>query len=111
MSPAGRGAATRPAAIAHGLTAHHGIVGKAIQNGNVLAHTLLGFTRENYWAADTLTALVGQSPSKAQHVTPAIVLAGIEDSTSTETWRRPDALSARYFEQLAAWGYGLGSDQ
>ncbi|TFD75310.1 hypothetical protein [Cryobacterium psychrophilum] len=73
----------------------------------MLAHTLLGFTRENYWAADKLTALVGHSPSKAQHVTLAIVLAGIEESTSKETWRRPDALSARYFEQLAAWGYGL----
>ena len=47
------------------------------------------------------------SPTKAQHVRLTIVLAGIEDSTSKETWRYPDAHNARYFEQLAAWGYNL----
>ena len=96
-----------PKAIAHGLTVQHGVVGKAIQNGNVLAHTLLGLERANYWSADKLSALVEHSPTKAQHVTLAIVLAGIEDSTSKETWRYPDAHNARYFEQLAAWGYNL----
>ncbi|TFC83397.1 ParB/RepB/Spo0J family partition protein [Cryobacterium cheniae] len=94
-------------AIALGLTVHHSVVGKANQNGNVLAHTLLGLERANYWSADKLSALVEHSPTKAQHVTLAIVLAGIEDSTSKETWRYPDAHSARYFEQLAAWGYNL----
>ncbi|MBG6059802.1 ParB family chromosome partitioning protein [Cryobacterium sp. MP_M5] len=94
-------------AIAVGLTVHHGVVGKAIQNGNVLAHTLLGLERANYWSADKLSALVDHSPTKAQHVTLAIVLAGIEDSTSKGTWRYPDAHSALYFGQLAAWGYNL----
>ncbi|POH62979.1 chromosome partitioning protein [Cryobacterium zongtaii] len=94
-------------AIAVGLTVHHSMVGKAIQNGNVLAHTLLGLKRADYWSRDKLSALVERSPTKAQHVTLAIVLAGIEDSTSKETWRYPNATSARYFEQLAAWGYGL----
>ncbi|TFC94385.1 ParB/RepB/Spo0J family partition protein [Cryobacterium sinapicolor] len=94
-------------AIALGLTVHHAVVGKALQNGNVLAHTLLGLERANFWSADTLSALVEHSPTKAQHVTLTIVLAGIEDSTSKETWLYPDAHSARYFEQLAAWGYNL----
>ena len=94
-------------AITVGLTVHHSMVGKAIQNGNVLAHTLLGMKRANYWDADKLAALVEKTPTKAQHVSLAIVLAGIEDSTSKETWRYPNAHSARYFEQLAAWGYGL----
>lgn len=94
-------------AITVGLTVHHSMVGKAIQNGNVLAHTLLGMKRANYWDADKLAALVEKTPTKAQHVSLAIVLAGIEDSTSKETWRYPNAHNARYFEQLAAWGYGL----
>ena len=63
--------------------------------------------RANYWSADKLSALVEHSPTKAQHVTLTIVLAGIEDSTSKETWRYPDAHSARFFEQLAGWGYNL----
>jgi ParB family chromosome partitioning protein len=35
------------------------------------------------------------------------VLGGIESSTSKNTWRHPEATYARYFEQIAAWGYGL----
>lgn len=54
-----------------------------------------------------LAALVERSPVKAQHVTLAVVLGGIEDSTSKGTWRYPEASNALYFAQLAAWGYGL----
>ena len=56
---------------------------------------------------DKLAALVERSPVKAQHVTLAVVLGGIEDSTSKGTWRYPEASNALYFAQLAAWGYGL----
>ena len=94
-------------AIAFGLTVHHGVVGKAIQNGNVLAHTLLGLERAHYFSPDKLSALVEHFPTKAQHATLAIVLAGIEDSTSKGTWRYPDTHSARYLEQLSTWGYSL----
>lgn len=73
----------------------------------MLAHTLLGLERANYWSADKLSALVEHSPTKAQHVILSIVLAGIEDSSSKETWRHPNAYNARYLEQLVAWGYGL----
>jgi ParB family chromosome partitioning protein len=93
--------------IAQGLTMHRREVGSAATNGNTLAHTLLGIERGGYWDADKLTALLDHSPTKSQHVALAVVLGGIEDSTSKETWRYPSVIKALYFEQLAAWGYGL----
>jgi ParB family chromosome partitioning protein len=93
--------------IAQGLTTHRRDVGTAITNGNALAHTLLSVTREGYWAADRLAVLVEQSPARTQHVTLAIVLAGIEASTSKNTWRYPDSTKSDYFTQLASWGYSL----
>lgn len=44
--------------IVQGLAVNHGIVGKAVQGGNILAHTLLGVKRDNYWTGDKLGALV-----------------------------------------------------
>lgn len=93
--------------IAEGLTVHRREVGSAATNGNTLAHTLLGIERGGSWDSDKLAALVEHSPVKAQHVTLAVVLGGIEDSTSKQTWRYPEASKALYFAQLAAWGYGL----
>jgi len=93
--------------IAQGLTVHRHEVGTAVANGNALAHTLLGITREGYWESDKLAALVEQSPTRTQHVTLAIVLGGIEASTSKNTWRYPEPTKAAYFSQLAAWGYSL----
>lgn len=93
--------------IAQGLTMHRREVGGAATNGNTLAHTLLGIESGGYWDADKLTALLDHSPTKSQHVALAVVLGGIEDSTSKETWRYPSVIKALYFEQLAAWGYGL----
>ena len=93
--------------IAQGLTVHRAAVGSAVTNGSVLAHVLLGIERGGYWDADKLAALVEHSPTKAQHVTVAVILGGIEDSTSKGTWRYPDASKALYFQQLAAWGYAL----
>jgi len=92
---------------AQGLTVHRREVGSAIGNGNTLAHTLLGIERGGYGAADKLAALVERSPGRVAHVTLAIVLGGIEDSTSKITWRYPEAIKGAYFAQLAAWGYGL----
>jgi ParB family chromosome partitioning protein len=93
--------------IAQGLTVHRRDVGSAVTNGNTLAHTLLGIERGGFWDADKLAALIEHSPAKVQHVALAIVLGGIEDSTSKNTWRNPEPAKARYFEQLAKWGYGL----
>jgi ParB family chromosome partitioning protein len=93
--------------IAQGLTVHRRDVGSAVTNGNTLAHTLLGIERGGFWDADKLAALIEHSPAKVQHVTLATVLGGIEDSTSKNTWRYPEAAKALYFEQLAKWGYGL----
>lgn len=93
--------------IAQGLTTHRREVGTAVGNGNNLARTLLSIERSGYYEGDKLAAFIGQSPGKAQHVTLAIVLGGIEDSTSKATWRYPNPVSALYFKQLAAWGYGL----
>jgi len=42
---------------------HHVVVGTAIQNGNVLAHTLLGLERANYRSANTLSVLMEHSPT------------------------------------------------
>ncbi len=93
--------------IAQGLTVHRRDVGSATSNGNTLAHVLLGIERGGYWDGDKLNELVEHSPAKAQHITLAVVLGGIEDSTSKNTWRYPEASKALYLQQLAAWGYGL----
>lgn len=93
--------------IAQGLTIHRRHVGSAVTNGNTLAHTLLGIERGGYYEADKLAAMIERSPAKAQHVTLAIVLAGIEYSTDKTTWRYPEVAKAQYFQQLAKWGYGL----
>jgi ParB family chromosome partitioning protein len=92
---------------ARGVTTHRREVGTAMERGNSLAHVLLGIDRGDFWSPDKLASFVDQNPTKAQHVTLAIVLAGIDGSTSKETWRRPDPLHAAYFCQLAAWGYAL----
>ena len=94
-------------AIAEGLTVHRREVGTAATNGNTLAHTLMGIERGGYWDGDKLAALIEHSPLKTQHITLAIVLGGIEDSTSKETWRHPAKAKALYFSQLALWGYSL----
>jgi len=93
--------------IATGLTVSRGAVGTAIERGNSLAHGLFGIDRAEYWGPDKLATLVEESPTKAQHVTLAIVLGGIESAASKETWRHPSAVMATYFRQLAAWGYAL----
>ncbi|WP_392342556.1 ParB/RepB/Spo0J family partition protein (plasmid) [Leifsonia sp. P73] len=92
--------------IAQGLTTHRRDVGAAAASGNELAHQLLGIERGGYYD-DKLAAHVEQSPTKAQHVSLAVVLGGIESATSKNTWRYPEATKAAYLSQLAAWGYAL----
>ena len=54
------------------------------------------------WDADKLAALVEHTPTKAQHVSLAVVLGGSQASTSKTTWRHPEAIYAHHFKQLAA---------
>lgn len=95
-----------PLVVAHALTLNHTVVGSAVQNGNGLAHELLGIERGRY-GSDNLGDLLTATPSKAGHVNLAIALGGIEDSTSKNTWRYPREEAAAYFAQLEAWGYVL----
>jgi ParB family chromosome partitioning protein len=93
--------------ITSGLTTHRQSVGTAVRDGSALAHAFLGVERASYFEADKLAALVDETPTKAQHVALAIVLGGIEESITRQTWRTPSHTAAVYFQQLATWGYGL----
>lgn len=94
--------------IAHALVHHRWAVGAAITGGNRLAHQLLGVEPSvPYSGTDNLTDFLTEHPTKAAHVTLAIILGGIESSTSRDTWRRPTHLDADYFARLAEWGYTL----
>lgn len=91
--------------IARGLTFHRGDVYREMQGGNHLAHTLLGIDPGTGWRTDNLSEFVTANPTKAQHVSLAVVLGGIEDNTDKTAWRHPDAEKAAYLAQIAAWGY------
>ncbi len=93
--------------IASGLTTHRREVGRAVQDGSELAHSLLRVKRETGYGSDSLGKYVAATPTKAQHVALAVVLGGIEASTGRHSWRNPDAATAAYLRQLAAWGYAL----
>ena len=92
--------------VARALTTHRSSVSDAMSRGNGLAHSLLGLDHDgSMWSGDKLAAYVQANPSKAGHVTLAVVLAGIESHTSKDTWRRPTRDMSAYFGQLTAWGY------
>jgi ParB family chromosome partitioning protein len=93
--------------IARGLTVHRRAISAATQDGNLLAHDLLGIERTEYFETDKLATLIAQIPTKAQHVALAIMLGACESVTSRQTWRTPSPTDAAYFTQLAAWGYTL----
>lgn len=93
--------------IARGLTEARYPVSKAIGSGNGLAAKLLGVERKPGHYGDMLAGYLEAHPGKVGHLTLAIILGGIEDSTSRETWRRPSTDTATYLQTLAAWGYAL----
>ena len=70
---------------------------------------LVRIERDGNWDGDKLNALVEHSPAKAQHISLAVVLGSIEDSTGKTTWCYPEASKASYFQQLAEWGYRLST--
>jgi ParB family chromosome partitioning protein len=94
--------------VAHALTHHRRTIGAAINAGNVLAHELLCLEPSApYSGEDNIGDLLAQHPTRAQHVTLAIVLGGVESATSRDSWRRPNSRDADYLVRLAEWGYEL----
>ncbi|MGV8883566.1 MAG: ParB/RepB/Spo0J family partition protein [Rhodoglobus sp.] len=93
--------------IAQGLTTHGMTVGSTSRDGNQLAHEVMGLERGGYYDRDKLAGIVEASPTRAQHVSLAVVLGGIESSMSKATWRNPGTRDALYLNQIAAWGYSL----
>jgi len=79
------------------------------QTRHRLARTLLGLPEHvGYGAPDPLADLVQTAtPARAQHIALVLVLAAIEDSTGTHTWRNVSEQDRAYFTALAGWGYGL----
>lgn len=93
--------------IARGLTQHRSTVGTGLQQSNSLAHKLLGVEPASYHSPNALGAIIEKTPTKAMHVALAVVLGGIEESTSRWSWRTPSADTAAYLNQIEAWGYTL----
>jgi len=79
-------------------------VSDGLSRGNGLAKTLLGL--ENTYGTQIDEHLTAH-PTRATHITLAIVLGGIEEHTSRDTWRNPQADTAAYLRTLAGWGYTL----
>ena len=80
-----------------------------VTEGEVLldGKDLLGLEPSGYFENDKLTALIEQTPAKAQHVALAIVLGACESITGKQTWRYPSSTDADYLTLLASWGYSL----
>lgn len=94
--------------VAVAMTRHRQATGHGMTEGNSLAATFLGVeATASYWKATAIEEYAAAHPGKALHVAVAVTLGGIEASTSKGTWRNPSRLDGLYFEQLAAWGYGL----
>ena len=92
--------------IARSLTeARHLVAGEL--SGNALAADLLGVEPVSGYCRDRFADFLTAHPTKAGHVTLAIVLGGIEASTGRNTWRSPRAETAHYLQTLAEWGYTL----
>lgn len=91
--------------IATGLTSQRYSVSQAMSRGNSLATALLGLKSD--YESSAIATYLDKHPARAAFVSLAVVLGGIEDSTSTNSWRAPDARTAAYLNTLAGWGYTL----
>lgn len=79
-------------------------LGQSIGHGNSQAQEFLGIER-GY--GDKIAEYLTAHRTRAAHVAVAIVLGGIEQQTSRDTWRSPRPEKAAYFQTLQAWGYPL----
>ncbi|MGX5769752.1 ParB/RepB/Spo0J family partition protein [Microbacterium trichothecenolyticum] len=91
--------------IAEALTGARWKIADGLTRGSTTANVLLGIDSTDYGdqIADYLTA----HPHRAVHVTLAVVMGGIEQNTSRNTWRSPGPDTAWYLRTLADWGYTL----
>lgn len=89
------------------LTTARREVSDAVNHGNSLAADLLGIEGQDDYLANRLATYVDTHPTKAAHVALAVVIGGVESSTSRDTWRRPNAEAAKYLNIIAGWGYAL----
>ena len=94
--------------VATALTAHRSTVASGLGGGNRLAATLLGLdAQDSEWGQSPIDPIADSQPSRAGHVTLAVVLGAIEASTGKHTWRQPSGKTRAYFAQIASWGYPL----
>jgi len=94
--------------VALALTQHRRTISRELSDGNALAATLLGLDGAiSYGKPTAIEEYAAAHPTKALHVAVTVTLGGIEACTDKGTWRSPSRLDALYFQQLAAWGYGL----
>jgi ParB family chromosome partitioning protein len=92
------------AVIASGLASARLVIANAMGRGNSMAATLLAV--ENV-SGGALVDLLQAHPARCLHVALAIVLGGVEENTSRESWRTPRSETAWYLRTLAEWGYPL----
>jgi ParB family chromosome partitioning protein len=73
---------------------------KAMEQGSRTLEQLLGVSRASREAIAT-----NVTDGRAQVIALAVVLAGLEDSLSRDSWRNPSDTARRYFAFLIAHGY------
>lgn len=81
----------------------------AAMNGHRLAAKILGH-KEEWGTRDYVSGLLAKANTpRSQVIALVVVLAAIEEATSTQTWRHvyPDGTVARYLTALETWGYDL----
>ncbi|MBW9121897.1 hypothetical protein JNB63_17505 [Microbacterium trichothecenolyticum] len=92
--------------IAEALTGARWKIADGLTRGSSIAKVLLGMeTAAEY--GDQIAEYLTAHPRRAVHVTLAVVLGGIEQNTSRNTWRAPSADTAWYLRTLQGWGYPL----
>ena len=91
--------------VAEALTKARWKIADGLTRGSTTAKTLLGI--EDGHHGDQFAEYLTAHPNRASHVSLAVVLGGIEQNTSRDTWRSPSADTAWYLRTLADWGYTL----
>jgi ParB family chromosome partitioning protein len=88
-------------------------VRKAMESDHALAIELLGMPKQevaSYHRRDKhviAAAAENGSPARATTLTVALLVAALEKSTGTHTWRGPTQEAQAYFTQLKNWNYPL----
>jgi ParB family transcriptional regulator, chromosome partitioning protein len=86
---------------------------KAMENDHELAIDLLGMPKPDvpsYYrrtAHPITTAIENATPARANVLLLALVVAALEKSVGTHTWKGATSEAKAYFRQLESWGYAL----